>query len=212
MHVTRTPPPPLPTSWLPFNPLSSLDTPRITRGTDATILPLVASSSLAMWCLMSLSSPFPPPPLRTLTYSLCFPLTRWSSHLCRYFLQVLLRRAPARRSPGTPSGLYPARASRGHLLARPLCTTRVSGHRLGLRPHRHASPSRCASTSDVPGGRRCLRRHRWPPLRRGHLRHRQRPLRQRHRHRRRGPQLPVSRRRCTTHRFFTDTRVMFTLW
>ena len=33
-----------------------------------------------------------------------------------------------------------------------------------------------------------------------------------HQHHRRGPRLPVSRRRCTTHRSFTDTRNMFTLW
>ena len=148
-------------------------------------------------------------------------------------------RALARRSPVTPRGLYPARASRGHLPDRPLRTTRVPGRRLRLQPHRHpspsrcsstsnvpmtrvpdkrlrphqhASPSQCASTSDMPGWRYCLRRHRWPPLRRGHLRHRQRLLRKRHQHRRRGPQLPGSRRRCTTHHFFTDTRVMFTLW
>jgi len=160
---------------------------------------LVASSSLAMWCSMSLSFCFPPPqllpPARTLTYLLCFPLTRWSSHLCRCFLQVLLRHAPrrsptpARRLPVTPRGLYPAWASRGHLPGWPLRTTRVSGRRLRLwphrhaspsrcsftsdvptprvpdrqlRPHRHASPSRCVSTSDVPDWRRCLRRHRWP--------------------------------------------------
>ena len=36
--------------------------PRTTRGTGAMILPLVGSSSLAMWCLMSLSSLSPPPP------------------------------------------------------------------------------------------------------------------------------------------------------
>ena len=198
-------------------------------------LPLVESSSLAMSCSMSLSSPFPPPPPlrlppRSLTSPLCFPLTRWSSHLSQCFLHVLLRR----RSPVTPRGRYPARASRGHLPEWSLRTTRVrlQPHRHAspsrcastsdvpttwvpdrrLRPHRHASPSRCASTSDVSGWRRCLRRHRWPPLRRGHLRHRRRLPRRRHRHRRRGPQLVVSRRRCTTHRFCTDTRVMFTLW
>ena len=227
--------------------MSSLGNPQITRGTNATTLPPVASSSLAMWCSMSLSSPFPPPlppPPRTLTYPLCFPLTRWSRHLCLCFLQVLLRRAPrrgcapARRSPVTPLGLYPARVSRGPLSDRPLRTTRVLGRRLTpappacfaqpvlvyhrvpttrvpdrrLRPHRHASPSRCVSTSGVPSWRRCLRQHWWPPLRRGHLRQRRRPLRRRHRHHSRGPPLPGSRCRCTIHRLFTDTRVMFTLW
>jgi len=91
VHVTQTPPPPLLTSWLPVRlSVSSLGTLRITRGTDATTLPLVASSSLAMWCSMSLSFPFPPLPLplplRSLTSPLCFLLTRWSSHLYRCFL------------------------------------------------------------------------------------------------------------------------------
>ena len=222
MRVTRTPPPPLPTSWLPVRlTVSSSDTPRITRGIDATTLPLVGSSSLAMWCLLSLPSPFPPPPLplppRSLTSPLCFPLTRWSSYLCSCFMQVLLRRAlrrgraPASRSPMTPLALLPARTSRGHLPGRPpfLRPTRDPGRR--LRPHRHTSPSRCSSTNNVLSRRRCLCCHRWPLLRRGHLCHRRLLLRRRHRHRRRGPRLLVSRRRCTTHRSFTDTRVMFTL-
>ena len=165
-----------PQAGSPFDPLCLPQilsgSPRITRGTDAMTLPLVASSSLAMWCSMSLSFPFPPLPLplrlRSLTSPLCFLLTRWSSHLSRCFLQVLLRRL----SPVTPRGLYPARVPRCHLPARPLRLTRVPGWHLRHRPHRHVSPSRCASTSDVPGWRRCLRRRRWPPLRRGHLRHR----------------------------------------
>jgi hypothetical protein len=192
-----------------------------------------------MWCSTSRSSPFPPLPLllppRSMTSPLCFLLTRWSSHRFRCFLQVLLRRL----SPVTPRGLYPARVPRCHLPARPLRLTRVPGRhlrhryaspsrcvstsdvlptwapgrRLRLRPHhRHVTPSRCASTSDVPGWRRCLRRRRWPPLRRGHLRHRRRLLRRQHRPRRRGIQLLGPRRRCTTHRSFTDTRVMFTRW
>ena len=196
----------------PRSTLYVLCTPRITRGTDAMTLPLVESSFLAMWCSMSLFFLFPPPPLplppRSLTSPLCFPLTRWSSHLCRCFLQVLLRCATARRSPVTPQGRYPARASRGHLPDRSLRTTRVR-----LRPLRHASSSRYASTSDMSGWSRYRRRHRWwPPHRQGRLRHRRGLPRRRHRHRRRGPQLLMSRCRCTTHRFFTDTRVMFTLW
>jgi len=135
-----------PHSWLLVRlSVSSLGTPRITRGTAATTLPLVESSSLAMWCSMSLSSPFPPPPLplppRSLTSPLFFLLTWWSSHLCRCFLPVLLRS----RSPVTPRGQYPTRASRGHLPDRSLRTTWVR-----LKPHRHASPSQCASTSNVP--------------------------------------------------------------
>jgi len=133
----------------PFDFVSSLGTPRITRGTDATTLPLVESSYLAMWCSTSLSFPFPPLPLLlppwSMTSSLCFLLTRWSSHLCRCFLLVLLRHL----SPVTPRGLYPARVSRGHLPARPLRMIWVLGRRLRLRHHQHASPSQCVSTSTV---------------------------------------------------------------
>ena len=227
MRVTRTPRSPLLTNWLLVRlSVSSLGTLRIKRGTDATTLPLVESSYLAMWCSMSLSSPFPPPPLslppRSLTSPLCFPLTRWSSHLCWCFLQVLLR-------------LYPARVSRGHLSAQPLRTT---GSRTGdsdpigtLRPTSARLPATCprrwsrtgdsgptgtlrptgAHISAVPDWRRCLRRH-GVPLFAGvsYATGSVFPASDTDTVPR--PQLPVSRRRCTTHRFFTDTRVMFTLW
>jgi len=169
VHVTLTPLPPLPTSWLPV-PLcvSSLGTPRITRGTGALTSPPVGSSSLAMWCLMSLSSPSPPPPPHLpppiRTPSLCFPLTRWSSHFYRCLLQVMLPRAPARRLPVTPLALRPARVRRRRPpeLLLPLRPQRVRGRRLShlLR----VSPSRCTSTGAVCRRHRCLRHHRGPLL------------------------------------------------
>ena len=74
-----------PTSWHPVRlSVSSSGTPRTIRGTGAMILPLVGSSSLAMWYLMSLSSLSPPPPRLpplTSTSSRRVPLTRWPSHL-----------------------------------------------------------------------------------------------------------------------------------
>jgi hypothetical protein len=176
---------------------------------------------------MSPSSLSPPPPHPlppvTLTCSLCFPLTRWSSHLCGGLLQVLLHRAPcrarvpARRPPAMPLALRPTRVQ-GHrplvlprplrstrvrgccppVLPRPLRSTRVQGRQL---PHLlHISPSWCASTSAVCGLLHCLSHHRRPLLRR---------RRRRHRH---GPWLPVSCCRCTTHHSFNDTHGMFTLW
>jgi hypothetical protein len=187
---------------------------------------------------MSPSSLSPPPPhplpTLTLTCSLCFPLTRWSSHLFRVFLQVLLHRAhcqdraPARRPP---VALHPARVwgrrppvlprplrltrfrgPRPPVLPRPLRLTRVRGRRpLVLpRPLRltrvrgphliRGSPCRCACTSAVRGRLHCLGHHRRPLLHRGHRYHH------------RSPRLPVSCHRCTTHRSFTDTHTMFTLW
>jgi hypothetical protein len=111
---------------------------------------------------------------------------------------------PARVRGRRPSVLpWPLRSTRFRgrrppVLPRPLRSTRVRGRRL---PHLlRVSPSRCASTSAVCGLLRCLRHHRRPLLRR---------RRQHHRH---SPRLPVSCRRCTTHRSFTDTRGMFTLW
>jgi hypothetical protein len=183
-------------------------------------LPLVESLSLAMWCSISSSlSPPPPHPLPplTLTCSLCFPLTLWSSHLCRGLLQVLLHRdpcrarVPARRLLVTPLALRPARIwgrrppvlprplrstrFRGRhppVLPRPLRSTRVRGcrlpHLLRVSPSRARLPVTCAACSARP------------------------LLRRRRRHHRHSPRLPVSCRRCTTHRSFTDTHGMFTLW
>ena len=137
--------------------------------------PLAGSSSLAMWCLMSLYFPTPPPhhppPTLTLTSSLSFRLTRWSSHLFFLSLQVLAHRL---------SVLLPARClarvrwcrlrwchlSAGPRLRSPPGRTGVVGlHRLRgrrYRPLRPASPSRCGSTSASP---RC-------PCRRPRDRHR----------------------------------------
>ena len=171
---------------------------------------------------MSPSSPSPPPPHPlpplTLTSSLCFTLTWWSSHLCRCILQVLLHhalrqtRALARRPPMTPLALRHARVRRRRppVLHLPLRPTRVWGRQLPrlLR----VSPSRCTSTSVVRGRLCCFNHHWWPLLRQRRLHHRWPLLRRRRLHHRRGPQLPVSCRRCTTHCSFTDTRVMFTLW
>jgi hypothetical protein len=147
------------------------------------ILPLVASSSLAMWCLMSLSSLSPPPPHRlpplTSTSSRRVPLTRWPSHLyC--FLQDLLHRglrrhcAPARRPPVWLRALCLARVRwprpSGWFLR--LHLTRARGRRCLFLRHpapsrcllhpRRASPSRCASTSAGRGRSRLLRHRGWP--------------------------------------------------
>jgi hypothetical protein len=154
---------------------------------------------------------------RVLTSPLCFPLTRWSSHLCSCFLQVLLHRALrrhralARRRPVTPPPLLPVRAWPGHLPALPLSfrLTGVPGRRLRLSLR--ASPSRYLCTSAGPGLRRHLRHRKWPLVRRGHHQWRL-PLRRGHRRPRRGLRPPVSRHRCNTRRYFTDTRAMFTLW
>jgi transposase InsO family protein len=69
-------------------------TPRTTKATAALTSALAGSSSLAMWCLMSPYFPTPPPPHHppptlTLTSSLSFRLTRWSSHLSFLSLHVL---------------------------------------------------------------------------------------------------------------------------
>jgi hypothetical protein len=104
-------PPPHTSSPLARLRVSSSGTPRITRGTAASTLPLVGSSFLDTWCLMSPSFPTSPPPHHLLPQSSTtsrFPLTRWSSHHC-CFLQVLLHRAPA-LLPAPASGAAPAPA------------------------------------------------------------------------------------------------------
>jgi hypothetical protein len=173
-----------------------------------------------MWCLMSPYFPTPPPhhppPTLTLTSSLSFRLTRWSSHLSFLSLQVLAHRL---------SVLLPARCLARvrscHLSAEPRLRSPperagvVGLHRLRgrqYRPLRPASPNRCESTSAGCRRRgshlhrrrphRCpLQRHRrWPSPRQGHL------------HLRRGHPRHVSRCRCTTHRSFTATRDTSTRW
>jgi hypothetical protein len=95
VHVTRTLLLRLLTSLHPGPPSVCFSgTPQTIRATDALTYPLAGSSSLAMWCLMSSSFPTPPPPHHppptlTLTSSLFFRLTRWSSHLFFLSLQVL---------------------------------------------------------------------------------------------------------------------------
>jgi len=211
VHATLTPQPLLPTSWHPVRLyVSSSDTPRTTRGTGAMISPLVGSSSLAMWCLMSLSSLSPPPPHRlpplTSTSSRRVPLTRWPSHLY-YFLQVLLHRGlrrhrvPARRPPVRPPTrcLTRVRWPRPSEWFLPQHLSRAQGRRCPFLRHpapsrcllrpRRASPSRCTSTS-AGRGRSLLRHRGWPLIcrRRPCLgRHQWCLLHRRHRHHRWSP-------------------------
>jgi hypothetical protein len=147
-------------------------TPQTTRATAALTSLLIGSSSLAMWCLMSLCFPTPPPPHHppptlTLTSSLSFRLMRWSSHLYFLSLQVLachlsvllparclarvrwrclqwcrLFAGPCLRLPPGRAGLHRLRATS----ASPRCPRRRPRDRR-RRPLRHALPSRCASTS-----------------------------------------------------------------
>jgi hypothetical protein len=161
-------------------------TPQTTRATAALTSPLARSSSLAMWCLMSPCFPTPPPPHNppptlTLTSSLSFRLTRWSSQLSFLSLQVLARRLsvllPARclarvrwcrlsagprlRPPPGRAGVVELHRLRGRQYrplrpishrwygstsASPWCPRRRPRDRR-RRSLRHASPSRCASTS-----------------------------------------------------------------
>jgi hypothetical protein len=154
-------------------------------------LPLVGSSSLAMWCSMSLSSLSPPPPTTTPDLDLfsLFPTNTVVQPPLSWSPEVLLYRAPcracvpARRPPVTPLALRPARVQgrrppvlprpfhstrvRGRhpsVLPRPLRSTRVRGRRLShlLR----ISPSRCASTSAVCGLLCYLSHHQRPLLHR----------------------------------------------
>jgi hypothetical protein len=87
-------------------------------------------------------------------------------------------------------------------------------HERHLRSHRLASPSRCASTTAVPGLSHHHRRlRRSPLLRQGHLHRRWcPPLRRGHHRRRLDRRVPVSPRRSTTRRSFTGTLVTLTLW
>jgi hypothetical protein len=218
--ATRTPLPLLLTCWHPVPPFVCFSgTPWTTRATAALTSPLAGSSSLAMWCLMNPHFPTPPPhhpPLTlTLTSSLSFRLTRWSSHLFSLSLQVLAHRL---------SVLLPARclaqvrwcrlrwcrlSMAPRLRSRPGRAGVVGLHR--LRGHRYqplqlTSPSWCGSTSTdyrrrvspLSRRRRCHRR--WPSPCQGHL------------HLRRSHPQHVSRRRCTTHRSFTATRSTSTRW
>jgi hypothetical protein len=228
--ATRTPLPLLLTSSHLVPPSVCFSgTPRTTRATAALTSPLAGSSSLAMWCLMSPHFPTPPPhhppPTLTLTSSLSFRLTRSSRHLFFLSLQVLAHRLsvllPARCLDRVRwCRLRWCRLSAEPRLRSPPGRAGVVGlHRLRGRryqPLRLASRSRCGSTSAAcrhsgsPLHRRrrhrphrclLLRWHRrWPSPRQGHL------------HLRRGHPRHVSRRRCTTHRSFTATRVTSTRW
>jgi hypothetical protein len=192
--------------------VSSSGTPQITRGIAALTLPPDVFSSRAMWCSMSPSFPFPAPlHLRFLTHPICFPLTRWSSHLFRGLLQVpprrVLRRPPvpaplrvrAPRPPARPRliqwvqprGLRPPLLPRG---GRAGYRRRILSRHLPRRLRR-GSPRRYGYTSAGRGHRRS-----WSLLHRGH------------RHHRHCLRRPVVSRRSTTRRYFTDTRGMFTRW
>jgi hypothetical protein len=227
--ATRTPLPLLLTSSHPVPPSVCFSgTPRTTRATAALTSPLAESSSLAMWCLMSSHFPTPPhhpPPTLTLTSSLSFRLTRWSSHLFFLSLQVLAHRLSVLLLARCLARVRWCRLRWCRLSAEPRLRSPpgragvVGLHRLRGRryqPLRLASRSRCGSTSadyrrwGSPLHRR-RRRHRhrclllrwhrrWPSPRQGHL------------HLRRGHPRHVSRRRCTTHRSFTATRVTSTRW
>lgn len=189
---------------------------------------LAGSSSLAMWCLMSPYFPTPPPPHHppptlTLTSSLSFRLTRWSSHLSFLSLQVLAHHLSVLLPARYLARVRWCRVSAAPRLRSPPGRARVVGlHRLRGRryqPLRLALPSRCGSTSADCRRRgshlhRRRRRHRHRPHRCLLLRqHRRRPSpRQEHLHLRRGHPRHVSRRRCITHRSFTATRGTSTRW
>jgi hypothetical protein len=151
-------------------------TPRTTRATAALTSPLAGSSSLAMWCLMSLhfSTPPPPhhpPPTLLLTSSLSLRLTWWSSHLSFLSLQVLAHRLSVILPARCLARVQWCRLRWCHLSAEPHLRSppgragvvglhRLRGHR--YQPLRLASPSRCGSTSAA-----CRRRG-------SHLHHRRR--------------------------------------
>jgi hypothetical protein len=199
-------------------------TPRTTRATAALTSPLVGFSSLAMWCLMSLYfptlPPHHPPPTLTLTSSLPFRLTRWSSHLSFLSLQVLAHRLLVLLPARCLARVRWCRLSAKPRLRSPPSRAGVVGlHRLRgrrYRPLRPASPSRYGSTSAGcrrRGSHRSHRRHHRRPHRCPTLqRHRRWPRPQGPLHLRRGLLRHGSRRRCTTHRSFTATCGTSTWW
>jgi hypothetical protein len=194
--------------------VSSSGTPLITRGTGASTLPPDVFSSRAMWSSMSPSFPFPAPlHPRSLTHPICFPLTRWSSHLLCGLLQVPPRRVLSQ--PSVPAPLR-VRAPRPPVRPRLLQLVQTRGLRPPLLPRggragrRRRTPSRHLPRQLRRG---LPRRYGYTSAGRGHRRSWFRSLlRREHRHHRHCLRRPVVSRRSTTRRFFTDTRGMFTRW
>jgi hypothetical protein len=203
VRVTLTPRPLLRTSCLP-DPLSvsSLGTPRTTRGTAATISPLVASSSHAHVVFDESVFPFS----TTNTPS--------TSGLDLYSLPTdavvepplpLFPAGSTAPYPGSPSAsASPDPAPRSSRDGDPSGPAPVTPTNKGPRPSPLAPIARFARPILVY-------QRRWPLLHRRHQRSCL-PLRQGHRGHRRSPNLLASSNRCITRRSFTSTRVMFILW
>ena len=156
VRVTLTPPPPLLTSWRHARPVVCfLVTPLTTRGTAALTSPRVVFSSPDTLSSTSRISPFPPPPLRppTASWSPCFPLTRWFSHLCLLvFLSQVFPVARARFRRPLLRHARPRSPPTRHARPRSYERTRV---RLQLPPC--ASLSLCGSTNAAQCCPRCRR-------------------------------------------------------
>jgi hypothetical protein len=172
--------------------------------------------------------PHHPPPTLTLTFSLSFRLTRWSSHISFLSLQVLAHRL---------SVLLPARCPTRFRWCR-LRWCRLRWRRLSAEPRLQSPPGRAGGGTAPPTGPSVPT----PPARFAQpVRVYQRRLpspgfapppppspsppvpsppaatsvaqsRQGHLHLRRGHPRHVSRRWCTTHRSFTATRGTSTRW
>src|SRR6185503_19456514 len=78
------------TSWHPARLVCFLVTPLTTSGTDVLTSPLAESLSPDTLCLTGRIFPTPPPLHLHLTpsWSPCFHLTRWFSHLCLSVLSL----------------------------------------------------------------------------------------------------------------------------
>jgi hypothetical protein len=161
--------------------------------------------------------PFSSPPTTTLDPdpSSLFPTNMVVQPPFRGLLHVLLHRGPCRVPVPPPRPPVIPRVRRPSALPRPLRLARIRGPRPLVLPRPLRLPwIRRRRPLVLPRHllRGSLRRYGCTSVVRGRRRHLRSLLHRGHRHHRRSPCQPVSHRRSTTRRFFTDTRGMFTRW